>query len=706
MPQSVVSIENNFKNGLITEATGVNFPENAVTETYDCIFNIDGSVKRRRGFDFEANNTTKNINRTDRAISTYLWKNVAGNGDLTVYVVQVGATIYFYKTDSSSLSTGAVVSTVTLTPVSGAPVPDAVEAQFSDGNGYLIVTHPYCEPMRVAFDPDTDIASSTTIILKIRDFEGAIADPESIDSRPSVSLGGLNVNHKYNLLNQGWTAANLTIWDTNQTTMPSNADVMFSFKDSSDNFDATSAAIARVNAGNSKAPNGHYILTLSNQDRDTAAGTSGVVATTTGSQRPSTSAFFAGRAFYSGINYLGFNAKIYFTQIIERTTQYGETYQVNDPSAEDLFDLLPSDGGVINIQEAGTIYKLMTIPGGMAVFAANGVWFITGSTGIGFTANDYTVQKIAEIATLSASSFVSVAGYPAWWNNEGIYTLVVEGNNTIPSVKSLTYTTIKDFYDDIPQSSKIYAKGYFNYIDGVIQWIYRSTGTNQVTNIYEYDRVLNFNLRTNAFYPWTISSSDVKVNGIVVLDSSAGLTSVANVIDGSSNNVVDTSSDQVIAYTTSGIQDAELTSKFLVSFPSGVTYSFTMAEETNPEYIDWFQNDATGIDYTSYFITGYKLKGQGLRKFQLGWTRFFSEVNESVSYYVQGIWNFANTGSGTGRWSTRQYVTHTDTNYSVASRRLKIRGHGTTLQLKVTSASGQPFTMLGWVNLDTVNPAP
>jgi len=80
MPQqTTVAVENSFIKGLVTEATGMNFPEQAVTETFDCIYDIDGSVFRRTGFDFEPNFTTKTIDRSNRAIREYVWQNVSGN---------------------------------------------------------------------------------------------------------------------------------------------------------------------------------------------------------------------------------------------------------------------------------------------------------------------------------------------------------------------------------------------------------------------------------------------------------------------------------------------------------------------------------------------------------------------------------------------------------------------------------------------------
>lgn len=700
--QSGFVVENNFSNGLITQATGLNFPENACTETYNCEFSLDGSVQRRRGIDKETAFSTKNIDRSNSAINSYVWRNVGGNGDVTLVVMQVGATIYFYRTTGSSLSSGAVSTTVTLTAVSGAPSVIATEAQFSDGNGYLFVTHPFCEPMRVSYNTSSDTATATNITIKVRDFEGDTADANAIDTRPTATLAGLNVAHKYNLYNQGWTTTNLTAWDTSQTTMPSNVDVMWAFKNSSDAFDM--ATLNNVVRGNTPAPKGHYIVTLSNFDRDTTSGLSGVTNSTTSYYRPTTSCFFAGRVFYSGIPYNKFNSSIYFTQTIERDEQYGFCYQVNDPTAEDQFDLLPSDGGVIRIQEAGTIYKLFTVPGGIAVFAANGVWFVTGSSGIGFTAADYTVQKISTIPALNASSFVDIAGMPAWWNAEGIYALAGSEGGGMPQVQSLTDAKIKYFYDDIPLASKRAAKGIYDRLSKRVQWIFKSEDTSQTTNVYEYDRILNFNTLTGAFYPWTISSSTAKIHGLVLGDVNSGVTTVDNVIDGSSNNVIDASTNQIITFTTSSASTNPAI-KYIMSSASGSTYEFTFADESSSNYLDWIQHTTTGVDYDSYFITGYRTRGDAIRDQQTNWVRVHSRTLEEVKYYFQAIWDWSVTGD-TGRWSSRQYVVEDDTNYSVRSKRLKVRGHGKTMQFMITSVTGEPFDLLGWTSMDMVNATP
>jgi len=708
MPQqSFTVVENSFINGLVTEATGLNFPDKAASDTFDCIFDIDGSVYRRNGFDFETNFSTKTIDRDNCAIKEYLWQDVSGDGNVTVVVMQVGPKLYFYETNGTGIfSTGAQTTTVTLTPVSGAPVVDTVECQFTDGNGFLIVTHPYCEPMRISYDTAAHTATATNIIINIRDFAGDPNDPYAVDFRPTTSLGSMNVDHNYNLLNQGWTTANLTAWDTAQTTMPSNADVMWQFEDDTGAFSATTAVINSLVAGNSPAPNGHYVMTLSNQDRNAISGLTGLPVTSTGFQRPTCCTFFAGRVFYAGINAVGFNTNIYFSQIIEGIDQYGDCYQVNDPTAQDLFNLLPSDGGVLSIPEAGTVYKMQTVPGGLCIFAANGVWFLTGSTGLGFTADDYVLLKIADIGTISDTSFVNVNGFPAWWNSEGIYIMQSSQSNTMPTVKSLTYDTFRTFYNTIPVASKRFARGFFDKTDQIIRWVYRIEDTTNLNQTYEYDHALNFNMRTNAFYPWTFSDNgSVKVHGVLSSEIVTRPIQLNNVVDSSTDDVVDSLGNQVISFSASG-NDAQQIDKYIVSYPDGSgSYKFTFANRTDDTYIDWFSYDNQGVNYDSYVITGAKLRGEGLRKFQNNWVDIYSRLDEAVTYKFQAIWDYANTGT-TGRWSTNQLVSHSDLNYSNAPKRLKVRGHGRAMQFKVSSISNNPFDIIGWSSMQTVNGVP
>jgi hypothetical protein len=698
-----VSIENNFRNALVTEATGLNFPENACTDTLDCVFNFDGSVERRAGWNFEDNFDTKTINRSNSVVSTFLWKNVAGDGDVSVVVVQVGATLYFYRVESGqALSVGAVADTVALTSVSGAPTAETIECQFATGNGLLFVTHPYIEPMRITYNTATDDATATNITLKIRDFEGDTADTEAVDTRVTATLAGLNVSHRYNLQNQGWTTTNLTAWDTAQTTMPAHCDVMWAFKNATDDFTFDATVLARNPVTNSPAPKGHFILTLSSGDRDAVSGLSGTTDSGTSFYRPTTCAFFAGRVFYSGITYGQFNSKIYFTQIVERPEQYGFAYQQNDPTAETAFDLLPSDGGVIAIPEAGTIIKLVSVTGGLVVFSQNGVWFITGSTGIGFTADDYTVQKISTVPTLSASSFIDVNGMPSWWATEGIYVLQIE--NTSPIVKPITFESIKSYYDAIPKACKQNARGVFNYITGVGQWLFRSEAGETPTEDYAYDNVLNWNAVTGAFYPWTIPTHDVTVNSIILLDTTIGGVNVLSVIDDSANDVIDDSANSVIAFEASNAAVVPGMT-FLVSYEEAGSWEVTFAGANNTDYIDWFSYDDIGTDYTSYFVTGYKLRGDAIRKWQNNWLRIYSRNEVDTSYQIQGLWDYALANS-TNRWSDAQTLTHLADNYSHRSKRVKIRGHGQALQFKVTSVTGVPFSIVGWAGFDTANGIP
>src|SRR5690606_13647335 len=131
---------------------------------------------------------------------------------------------------------------------------------------------------------------------------------------------------------------------------------------------------------NTLAPRGHYIFNAFRTTRSgttgdgTGALTVGTVSEDITTQRPSSVAFFTGRVFYTGVASDTWSNKIYFSQILEGEREIGRCYQANDPTDETAFDIIASDGGVINILDAAQIIDLRVIGASLYVFASNGVW--------------------------------------------------------------------------------------------------------------------------------------------------------------------------------------------------------------------------------------------------------------------------------------------------------------------------------------------
>ena len=778
MPSQVItSTENNFTKGLITEFTGLNFPENAATDTDNCTYTVIGDVTRRLGIDYEVNaniraDTFSGATIVDVALNSYIWKNAGGDGETQILVQQRGDTLSFYKinlaTDASPLTNtifhGDAFNNF---QVSGTLSDlNSTECQFSDGNGYLFVYHPLCTPFFVTLNYPA--VTFTAININIRDFSG-IPDNITPSQRPTT----LSTEHSYNLTNQGWVignpwqagsstpftqpsvtgvhvfvtsaglpivlgtivrcqgtnsfsstygnsviligtvtayaGVNLTVnvtsfsttggpeiggpytnwiitptntgyvgpWFAAEGNYPSNSDVWWYFKNAAGAFDpATTQPNVTISIGN--APRGHFVLDAFNQSRTTVSGIPGINDVTTG-KRPSTGTWFQGRVWFSGIDdsqqaignapYYTWTENIYFSQTVVTSADFGICYQTNDPTSETLFGLLPTDGGVITIQGAGKIFKLFPIQNGLLVFASNGVWFITGSTGIGFSANDYTITKISEIRSMSSTSFVNVQGWPYFWNEEGIYEVSSNKTGNI-DINPITLGTIKTYYDNIPTVSKKYVRGDYHSIDYTIQWIFKSVDETTLTSRYQFDKIMNYNTANKAFFPYSLSGVP-KIHTINYISQPGDILGMTPAF------------------------------KYFASDPSALLTAF--ADEHDERYVDFFQYNNAGQTFESFFVTGYKVHGQGQRRFQMPYVYVFSRTNDlSTSYKIQGLWDYATSGN-TGRWSLPQIVNIYQPDYAMVFRRHKIRGQGIVLQIKVRSVEGQPFDIMGWSTFETTN---
>lgn len=771
MPQQITtSVENNFTKGLLTEFTGLNFPENAATDTSNCEYTIIGNVLRREGIDLEEF-FDSTVLPSNQAISTYKWNNVSGDSTTQIVVVQAGATLRFYlssnATETTPISHWLIDSAVDLSDFipAGSTFDVNQECTYSDGNGYLFVFNPSCETLYCSYN--NGIVTATPIQVNIRDFLGIPEPGVLVNNRPTT----LTASHKYNLNNQGWTSGNawsavssnddgmsatgphgfvigtvagitlgdtvygysqatywadgriqngsgtntfggtvtsyvapnivinvtsisnpgsgpfqfsltqtnvgfINTWQAAEGNYPSNADVWWYFKNASNVFDpATTQPNISLSVGN--APQGHYVISAFSQDRGSVSGISGLTPVTT-TKRSSNGCWFQGRVWYTGIDasqqalgtapFYSWSENIYFSQInVGTATNFGNCFQVNDPTSEQLFDLLPTDGGVIQIQGSGKIYKLFPIQNGLLVFAANGIWFITGSTGIGFAANDYTITKLSSIESISSTSFVDVTGLPYFWNDEGIYSVQPQQGGAL-AVESISVSTIDSFYSQIPKQSKKYVRGAYHPIDYVIQWVYRSEGETGTGDRYSFDTILNYNTHNKAFFPYTVDTDSATISGILYIQSPGG----------------STAPDPMFKYL------------------CHIGDSFTFANEGDEDLVDW-ANTGNPVNYDSFFVTGYKVRGQAIRKFQVQYLQMFLSADDVASgYEVQGIWNYANSGNS-GKWTQKQRIFNGLTRFSNVFRRHRIRGSGYALQFKVSSIDGLPFDFIGWAVVDTVN---
>lgn len=705
MPQSAnVAIQNKFTKGLVTEATGLTFPEDACTDTINCEFDHLGQATRRVGFNYEGIYSKYSTSVGDKVVASYLWNNVGGDGDQIFTVVQIGNNLHFYKVaPDASLSSSKHATVIDLLTfvVSGVVDVSDVECQFTSGNGRLFVTHRRLNSFYVEYDVAGNTLSTHLIDIQIRDFQGDLTDPLAVDARPAVAIGALTAAHRYNLENQGWTLANLTAWDTARTDMPSNSDVSWYFKSATDTFDFTTVNDRSV--GTSAAPKGHFVYNVYNINRSSKVASA--VDEVITQERFTTNAFHAGRVFYAGLKVSTHTSRIYFSQVIEDPSQYGKCYQTNDPTSEKLFDELPTDGGVIDILDAGFVLKMLPMQNALMVFATNGIWAITGSQGIGFAATDYSINKISSNVNISHTSFVDVEGTPYWWNLEGIYTISLDRQTNSQRVQPITDGAIRKFYLAIPSESKQFVRGAYDPFRKKVYWIYRSGDSESLEDKYTFDSLLVLNTLTGGFYPWSVSVAIVKVKSIVNVLGLRGHLEAIDVYSGEDQVVDGAAEDEVFAYGLSGEGVSSLI-KYVVSTGTNPTNFVTFAENFDTNYRDWHGEDGVGVQYESFFITGYSVRGQGMRRFQEDYLSIFSRTEESSgSFKITSRWDYA-TDSSTGRWSTSQLCLADKEGYTYKRNRIRIRGHGFACQFKIVNNDRNPFFIIGWSVYETGNQKP
>ncbi len=670
---SGTSVENSFTKGFVTEFSGFNFPENACEETLNSVFNSNGVVSRRLGLALDPTASFPSITYNTASIYTsFVWKAAGLESENTFLVQQIDNTLHFYQLNSEDIPSNKKSFTFDLSTYATTGNPGLYRCDYANGSGRLFVANKASEPFYIKYNGTTDNIETRSIPIEIRDFKVLDDGIPIIENLPYTDT--TNKKYVYNIMNQGWTTNLISAWNTQgNNERPNKAQVWWYFRDAA----ATASVPGYLqfapnyrykfqDLGTTVAPRGYFVLNAFDQDRNAVSGLTGLDTVSSNGQRPSCVSFINGRVFYSGVEADSFNGVVYFSDIIKDTDSDIRFYQKGDPTSEVNPQLLPNDGGTFIIPEAGKILRMVPVKNTLVFFASNGVWTVQGSSEVGFSATDFSVEKISDVPCVDNESFTTIGNFPLWWTNEGIFTLQSSNIGAV-STQNITRDTIHTFFNEIPVASKAKVRGDYNTLTNEIFWIYSTDKLNPSA----FDRVLVFNTRTQAFYLYSLPDN-IKVIDVVATP----------IIEFSNYN-----------------PDALHNAKFVVEHS---TNKIGFARFSNVNLLDWEDLVPGGVPYDSYFVTGPRVRGEGQRKFQENYVTVYTKYVADGSCWVFSIWDYGNV-IDSNRWGTPQQATKPNDKFDYSSRRLKIRGNGKSVKFKFQSEENKPFNILGWAAYETVN---
>jgi hypothetical protein len=752
--QSQINID--FTGGLNTEATALNFPENAAVDLDNFDLFRTGELRRRLGLEFESSYVIQPISISATtypaiAVSSHEWKAVNGKGELNFLVVQMGLMLYFHDLGNDPIG-GISLGSLDLSTLAIDSTADTFVVDTSYGEGSMVVTSRKLEPAVISYDEDTQSFSATQIEIKIRDFDG-IEELGDDSIRPPV----LSPDHKYNLRNQGWPVSMLcsedlrgddgvftfdpiTFFKNTKNVYPSNVDIVHLGKLTQatdpenvacfhpDQFD-------KIIIGNSPAPKGHFIINPITQDRAGVSGITGLDTVAIKPERPTVTEFYAGRVWYAGIPTLENAGDIFFSQTIDDMAKAGRCYQEQDPTAEDVNLLVATDGGRIHIADMGRVQRMIALGQDLVLIASNGIWAISGADGANFTADAFTVRKISDIGTLSSDSVVEAEGALFFWNEGGIYSVSSGQIDSTLVVDRLTRDTIQGFYDEIREEARAYARGFYDDFNKKIYWFYNDTlGYDSINFRFDYNRALVLDLTLGSFYPYSFSTLTAFTPQIAaMLQKTPGTEEVVTfeVIQGT-DDVIQGTDNVVQDIAFPSFADAKIKLLTVLTNIDG-TYTYTFSEFKSRDFRDWTIQDQIrnapanlGADYLSVIQTGYRHQGDTLPvKHITHVTSYFNRTEDGFELDANNEIVHSNPSGGTvqtrwewtdldvGRWTKkdtayrlkRVYIPDDvsdpfDYGFTVVACKLRMRGKGHAFSVRYESETGKDMQLLGFgINL-------
>lgn len=696
---------------------------------------------------------TLTVAGNEKAITTHKWPSPNGEDDINFQVIQVGNTLFFQDLDQSavSLTGGDVPAGSASLRFDGAGTgfiynTSAAEAakvrlQSTVGLGRIWFTSTAVIPFYAELDR-TDPANPR-IVLRPNGYESPYATNSITGARVIRDFNGVQDNldvdeqsatitpaHAYNLLNQGWINDYIDEYEASASVYPSNAQQWFIGKNSLNNFDP--AELLKIDTGTTQVPRGRFTIDALVGSKDGRAHSIAALVSPIdfdglhdekASSGWTANAFFAGRVFYAGERNQKRPNGVYFSKSLQSPRDSGSFFQEADPTSENISDLIATDGGVIYITEADRIRRLVPFGAGLLVMASNGIWFLYGGEG-GFTASNYSVEKISSTGILSPQTVIEADQAILFWAENSIH--AIQAGQGLPVITDLGEDTILTFYNAIPLEVRDLAMGGYDPVSKTAVWMYTDEIDPDASDS-QFTRALLLNLRTGGFtkYSFTDVADGSEFWGVgpgfaariaVVAQEEEQLFLNDEVTPVTLND--DVTLLYVLDSVTSSTALSGLRMKFLWIDGRPGNMGIRLVEPNSLTFKDFGTMDETS-DYVSYVEAFDANLGDLQRKKQVTYLHSFfnrTEVGfdeDLVARHQSGCmvsarWDWHNTGTG-NRWGTpqkayryrRSYAPVSsddtyDTGESVVYTKLKIRGQGRAVRYYYESESGKDFQLLGY----------
>jgi len=673
--------------GWVTEGNLANYQQDVALDIQNMTIDQTGLTERRYGFLSESGDQALLPEFTQNArerglISMKSWQGVGDGLERNLLIFHSGNYIYVLE-DKSPISFANVILTINLTQGGIAVDGGVVEpCHISVGINFAVVTNPRINPVLITYDGQEDdgslILAYRTLDLKVRTRD--LLKP--FTEGPNYGTA-LTAEEEWNLYNSGWprsarasndreggatsTVTPIKYYFDKRGFYPTHSVLYSAMKLSSAKEVAAVGAFSpwedeKINFGNTTPPLGRFVHSaysfdsrsimleqLSDRedtDPEFPEGTipkqlrflitdEGETVTWTVRDRPRCSAYHNGHVYFADKDYQG-KTRILVSQLVSDFDNIEKCYQDADPSAEEINDLIATDGFSMFPVGMGTVLNMIEFNRGLMIIATNGAWQIKGTQGGGATATDFTIDRVATFEFFSPQSVVDTGAAIILFSERGIIAI---GTNEFGDITSqnLTDATIDEYYQTLPRSVIKNVKGTFVTDERRCYWCIPNPADSLGNNPSDAEFVLVLNMDTGGFFKYTTSGGPVLHLPYTKLTTN--VETITDPITETDGTPITTTGGEVIG--TQRIKTTSIKSEvgyFASNYDNGTLINFSAAALDDTFY-DWNNiAGATPTDAKAFIDFAYEYPETMIGAIQMPYVHsfFLSGIRSSTPSIGQG----------------------------------------------------------------------